>query len=116
MADQAFKNVIGGKLVDSVSGERYDVLDPTTGEVYATAPMSSAEDVDRAYVAAAEAFGSWGDTTPKDRATALLKIADAVESLEPDVVEFWQGSRDRMHRRLQYVHTDGAWTTALLQP
>jgi betaine-aldehyde dehydrogenase len=80
MADQAFKNVIGGKLVDSVSGERYDVLDPTTGEVYATAPMSSAEDVDRAYVAAAEAFESWGDTTPKDRATALLKIADAIEA------------------------------------
>src|SRR6476661_7824650 len=80
MADQAFKNVIGGELVDSVSGERYDVLDPTTGEVYATAPMSSAEDVDRAYVAAAEAFESWGDTTPKDRATALLKIADAIEA------------------------------------
>ena len=80
MADQAFKNVIGGKLVDSVSGERYDVLDPTTGEVYATAPMSSADDVDRAYVAAAEAFESWGDTTPKDRATALLKIADAIEA------------------------------------
>ena len=71
MADQAFKNVIDGKLVDSVSGERYDVIDPTTGEVYATAPMSSAEDVDRAYVAAAEAFESWGDTHaqgPRDRA------------------------------------------------
>ena len=61
-------------------GERYDVIDPTTGEVYATAPMSSAEDVVRAYVAAAEAFESWGDTTPKDRATALLKIADAIEA------------------------------------
>ena len=85
MADQAFKNVIGGKLVDSVSGERYDVLDPTTGEVYATAPMSSAEDVDRAYVAAAEAFESWGDTTPKDRATALLKIADALEAMVDEI-------------------------------
>ena len=63
-----------------MSGETYDVIDPTTGEVYATAPMSSAEDVDRAYAAAAEAFESWGDTTPKDRATALLKIADAIEA------------------------------------
>ena len=54
MADQAFKNVIGGELVDSVSGERYDVIDPTTGEVYATAPLSGDEDVDQAYAAAAD--------------------------------------------------------------
>ena len=36
--------------------------------------------------------------------------------LEPEVVEFWHGSRDRMHRRLQYVLAHGAWTTARLQP
>jgi pyridoxamine-phosphate oxidase len=36
--------------------------------------------------------------------------------LEPDVVEFWHGSRDRMHRRLQYVLAGGTWTTARLQP
>ena len=52
MADQTFKNVINGELVDSVSGETYDIVDPTTGEVYAQAPMSGAEDVDRAYAAA----------------------------------------------------------------
>ena len=85
MADQAFKNVIDGKLVDSVSGERYDVIDPTTGEVYATAPMSGAEDVDRAYGAAAEAFEAWGDTTPKDRSTALLKIADAIDARADEI-------------------------------
>lgn len=79
MSDHQFRNVINGELVDSASGERYDVLDPTTGEVYATAPMSGAEDVDRAYAAAAAAFESWGDTTPKDRATALFKLADAIE-------------------------------------
>lgn len=36
--------------------------------------------------------------------------------LEPDRVEFWHGSRDRMHRRLQYVLADGAWSAARLQP
>ena len=79
MADQSFKNVVNGELVDAVSGETYDVIDPTTGEVYATAPMSGAEDVDRAYAAAATAFESWADSTPQDRAAALLKIADAIE-------------------------------------
>jgi betaine-aldehyde dehydrogenase len=79
MADQTFKNVINGELVDSVSGETYDVVDPTTGGVYAQAPMSGAEDVDRAYAAAAGAFESWAQTTPQDRGNALLKIAQSIE-------------------------------------
>jgi pyridoxamine 5'-phosphate oxidase len=36
--------------------------------------------------------------------------------LEPDIVEFWHGSRDRMHRRLQYALAEGAWTATRLQP
>jgi betaine-aldehyde dehydrogenase len=80
MADQTFKNVVNGQLVESVSGETYDIIDPTTGEVYAQAPKSGAEDVDRAYAAAASAFETWGSTTPQDRSNALLKIADAIET------------------------------------
>ncbi len=66
MADLTFRNIINGESVDSLSGQTYDVLDPTTGEVYAQAPMSGAEDVDRAYAAADAAFDAWGETTPKD--------------------------------------------------
>jgi betaine-aldehyde dehydrogenase len=79
MADQTFKNVINGELVDSASGETYDIVDPTTGGVYAQAPMSGPEDVDRAYAAAAAAFETWGRATPQDRGNALLKIANAIE-------------------------------------
>src|SRR6188472_2581698 len=85
MADQAFKNVVNGEQVDSASGDRYDIVDPATGEVYATAPLSGAEDVDRAYRAAADAFETWGETTPKVRANALLRIADAVESRAEEI-------------------------------
>ncbi len=80
MSEQVFKNVINGESVPAADGATYDVIDPTTGAVYAQAPMSSAVDVDRAYGAAAAAFESWGDTTPQDRAAALLKIADAIEA------------------------------------
>ncbi len=79
MADQTFKNVINGELVDGASGETYDIVDPTTGEVYAQAPKSGPEDVDRAYAAAQAAFETWGDTTPQERGNALLKIAQAIE-------------------------------------
>ena len=79
MADLTSRTVITGELVDSASGEPSDVVDPATGEVYAQAPMSGAEDVDRAYAAADAAFESWGETTPQERSNALLKIAQAIE-------------------------------------
>jgi len=87
MSDKAFHNVIDGKLVEAASGETYDVVDPTTAEVYATAPMSGAEDVDRAYRAAARAFETWGQTTPAERQLAMLKIADALEKRAREFVE-----------------------------
>ena len=86
MAGTTFQNVINGELVDAASGETYDVIDPTTGEVYAQAQMSGAEDVDRAYAAADRAFEEWGDTTPQERMNALLKIADALERRSDEFV------------------------------
>lgn len=87
MTAKAFRNVVNGELVSSVSGETYDVIDPTTGEVYATAPKSASEDIDRAYEAAATAFETWGESTPQDRAAALLNIASAVESRIEEINE-----------------------------
>src|SRR5688500_7588307 len=86
MADQTFQNFVNGEYVDAASGETYDVLDPSTGEVYARAPLSGTEDVDRAYAAADAAFEQWGNTTPKERSEALLKIADALERRADDFV------------------------------
>ena len=86
MAHTTFQNVINGELVDAASGETYDVIDPTTGEVYAQAQMSGAEDVDRAYAAADTAFEEWGETTPQERMNALLKIADALEKRSDEFV------------------------------
>ncbi len=57
---QTFRNFVNGEFVDAASGETYDVIDPTTGEVYAPAPLSRAEDVDRAYAAADDAFEPLG--------------------------------------------------------
>src|SRR5215218_4446382 len=82
---KVLKNVVDGELVDAVSGATYDVVDPTTGAVYGTAPASAAEDVDRAYAAAARAFESWGRTSPKERSDALLKIADAIDARAEEI-------------------------------
>jgi betaine-aldehyde dehydrogenase len=80
------RNFVNGESVPAADGSNYDVIDPVTGEVYASAPMSSTEDVDRAMRAAATAFESWGQTTPGERQLALLKIADALEARSDEIV------------------------------
>ena len=68
------------------SDARSDVIDPSTAQVVATAPVSSAADVDVAYRSAATAFETWGQTTPSERQQALLKFADAIESHADELV------------------------------
>jgi betaine-aldehyde dehydrogenase len=77
---QTFKNFIDGESVDSAGGGTDAVVNPATGETFAQAPASGAEDVERAVGAARAAFDGWSNTTPGERALALLKIADAIEA------------------------------------
>src|SRR5215207_2412717 len=63
-----------------------DRVDPSTGEVFGTAPLSGPEDVDAAMRAAAEAFEGWRDSTPSERQRALLRIADAIEARGEELV------------------------------
>lgn len=60
MAEE-LQNYIDGKWVDALDGERFDVFNPATGEVVATAPHSKQADVDRAVGAARRMFdeGRW---------------------------------------------------------
>jgi betaine-aldehyde dehydrogenase len=87
MADLALRNFVGGASVDPIDGGHADLIDPVTGEVFATAPVSGPADVDRAMTAAAEAFPAWRDATPAERQRALLRIADAIEARAEDLLD-----------------------------
>jgi betaine-aldehyde dehydrogenase len=80
------RNFIGGKWTDPASDTRAELINPSTGEAFATAPVSGQADVDAAFGAAAEAFRGWRDTTPAERSLALLRIADAIEAKAEDLV------------------------------
>ncbi|TFV55680.1 gamma-aminobutyraldehyde dehydrogenase [Geodermatophilus sp. DF01-2] len=80
------RNFVGGEHVDTADGRRMDLVNPATGEVFATAPVSTAEDIDRAYSAATTAFEGWRDATPSERQRALLRLADAVEEHAEELV------------------------------
>ncbi|OIJ65424.1 gamma-aminobutyraldehyde dehydrogenase [Streptomyces mangrovisoli] len=72
-------NHIGGAETPAASGATLRLTDPATGRVHGTAPLSGADDVEAACRAAERAGPTWADTTPRERQTALLRIADALE-------------------------------------
>jgi betaine-aldehyde dehydrogenase len=79
-------NFINGKSVESTSGETTTLVNPATGQPFATAPKSNAADIDAAFKAASDAFVDWRDSTPSQRQRALLKIADAIEARADEVI------------------------------
>ena len=80
-------NFINGHALDGSSGEVTPLINPSTGMAYATAPKSNAADVDAAFNAASNAFPGWRDSTPSQRQRALLKIADAIEARQSEIIE-----------------------------
>jgi betaine-aldehyde dehydrogenase len=81
------RNFIGGEFVPASAPERDEVIDPATGDVVASAPISTAADVDAACRAAAGAFGPWRDTPVGQRQAALLNIAQEIEDRAEELAE-----------------------------
>ncbi len=80
------QNFIGGQWTDLSYDKRLDLINPSTGEAYATAPVSGKAEVDAAVQSAAEAFEEWRDTTPAERSLALIRIADSIEARAEELV------------------------------
>jgi betaine-aldehyde dehydrogenase len=81
---ETLSNFIDGERA-TPGGESEAILNPASGEELARAPISSAEDVDRAVRAARGAFAGWSATTPAQRAQALLALADLIEEHGPEI-------------------------------
>ena len=70
--------LIGSKFVAGAeTGE--PVINPKTGQTVVSVPEASVAQVDEAVSAAAKAFTTWSRTTPGERASLLLKLADAID-------------------------------------
>jgi betaine-aldehyde dehydrogenase len=81
------RNFVGGSYAGAADGVTSEVLDPSTGDAYALAPVSAPRDVDAAMAAAEAGFEVWRDATPAERQRALLRIADAVEARADELVD-----------------------------
>ena len=97
------QNFIGSEPVDAAEGQTEPVLNPATGEVIAHAPLSTAQDVERAVRAARAAFPGWAASTPGERASALLKLADTIEEHADELSEL---EADNAGKPINAFHDD----------
>jgi len=82
------KIFIGGEWIASAGSGVQEVYNPATGEVIAHAAKGSQEDVDQAVAAARRAFDAgWGQSTPRERSEALLRLADRVQEHGAEIAQ-----------------------------
>src|SRR4051794_30164052 len=100
----AYKNFVGGEWVDAVEGATMDVINPATGEKIAEVPRGSEADVQRAVDASNKALPEWLDSTPGERMTMLLKMADVIDQHAEELA------------RLESLNTGKPWAVAVDEP
>ena len=76
MPIQQLKNYLAGQWIDPENHGTLDVENPSTTELIARVPLSTAAEVDRAVAAARTAFPEWSATPVSRRCELLLQFAE----------------------------------------
>lgn len=78
---------VGGRWVEPAAPQRFGVISPSTEEVVGRVPLAVPADIDRAVVAARDAFdhGPWPRTPPAERADVLRRAARLLRDRTDDI-------------------------------
>ena len=76
---------INGEWVKAKSDETLEVTTSGTGELYATIPAGTVEEANLAVEAAAAAFTSWANTSPKERGELLMRISEKLAERSDEI-------------------------------
>ncbi len=76
---------INGEWVPATSGETIEVTSSGTGELYATVPAGTVEEANQAVDAAAAAFVSWSNISPKERGEFLMRISEKLAERSDEI-------------------------------
>jgi aldehyde dehydrogenase (NAD+) len=78
---------IDGAWVPSIGTGTIDVINATTEEVMGRVPEGTAEDVDRAAVAARGGFETWSATPVEERAKYLQRLSDGLNARMQEIAD-----------------------------
>jgi len=82
--------VIGGQAVDAADGQTFEIVNPATAKVIATAPLGGPADVDTAVIAARKAFDDpkgWSTWAAGKRGRTLAKLAALVKDHSEELAQ-----------------------------
>jgi pyridoxamine 5'-phosphate oxidase len=100
------------ELVDDATADRYFASRPAGAQIAAAASPQSQVISDREWLerrVAATAAELAGAAPPRPPHWTGVRVV-------PDVIEFWQGRRNRLHDRIVYRRTEQGWATKRLAP
>jgi aldehyde dehydrogenase (NAD+) len=81
------KLYIDGQWVPSTGSGTIEVINPSTEEVCGRVPEGTPDDIERAVVAARQAFESWGFTDKAERGKVIQALAEALRSRSDEIAE-----------------------------
>lgn len=76
---------INGQWIKATSSETIAVTTSGTGEIYATIPVGTVDEANRAVEAAAAAFTAWTNTSPKERGEFLTRISEKLSERSDEI-------------------------------
>ncbi len=82
---KVYKNYVNGKWIDPENTGYVDIVNPSTGDIIAKAPLSTKAEADKAIEAAHNAFKQWSQTPVPRRAKPLYKLRDIFMDNEEEV-------------------------------
>ncbi len=91
--DQDYSMTINGEAVSSPS--TIDVYNPATGEVFASVPDCTAEQLDAAVASSAEAFKTWKNVPIDERAEYLRKIGKVITENAEELTKLFTQEQGR---------------------
>ncbi|KAI9693569.1 MAG: Succinate-semialdehyde dehydrogenase, mitochondrial [Bogoriella megaspora] len=77
--------LIGGEWVEAKAGRRFDIIDPGTGDPFASAPIADVADAQAALESSTSAFSTYSKWTPRQRAQTILKWHELVTANKADI-------------------------------
>ena len=98
-----YRNLVGGRWCDPVSGDWFESVNPATGEAWAMIPKGGVADAERAVAAARGAFlsPSWRAMTATARGEMLRRIASVLEDRIEEIAAI--ETRDNGKRLVEVV-------------
>ncbi len=85
MNARVLKNYVNGEWIEPENEGLIDVENPSTGEILARNPLSTAEETNRAIEAAAAAFPDWSQTPVSRRVQPMYKLVELIRDNEEKI-------------------------------